>query len=74
MAKQHDYHVTWEIDITASSPQSAARQARAHVKRRGSIATVYTVHREGKEPVKVDLTELAEERATKRLAKKTESR
>jgi len=56
----HTYRVTWEIDVEASSPQEAARQARHHQTKPDTTATVFDVHREGVEPVRVDLTELEE--------------
>jgi hypothetical protein len=37
------YRVRWETDEYASSPQHAAKLARADQRRRGSIATVFTV-------------------------------
>lgn len=53
------YHVTWEIDIdSADSPEDAARQAWAHMRRADSIANVFDViEHDGAETVRVDLQE-----------------
>jgi hypothetical protein len=37
------YHIIWEIDLDADSPQAAARQAREHQTRPGTTATVFDV-------------------------------
>lgn len=58
--------VTWEIDIEdVASPEAAARQAFAYMQRRGTTATVFDVieHDGSGEAVRIDLTELDEERA-----------
>lgn len=52
------YLVGWTIDIEAESPVDAAKQALAIQRNPNSIATVFTVHREGADGVTtVDLTE-----------------
>ena len=48
--------MTWEIDIfDARDPLPAARKARAHQCRRGTIATVFTVHARDGRRFEVDL-------------------
>jgi len=58
-----DYLVSWEIDVfDAATPIEAALQARKAQTRPDTIATVFTVlPKDGRTPVQVDLTELAEE-------------
>lgn len=59
MTEPTNYRVSWEIDVLASSPEEAAREARAAQTRPGTMATVFTVQGEGfTDPVAVDLTEL----------------
>lgn len=56
-----DFRVTWEADVfDADRPVQAARMARAMQTRPGTIATVFDVFEEGKEPVRVDLTKIDE--------------
>lgn len=52
---EREYAVTWKIDIRATSVADAARQAREIQLDHGSIANVFEVSCEGKEPVEVDL-------------------
>lgn len=59
------YFVTWEIDIEdATSHEDAARQAFAYMQRPGTTTTVFDVieHETAREAVRIDLTELDEER------------
>ena len=42
-----DYLVTWEIELSATDPADAARQARAIQIDPTSRATVFTVHGDG---------------------------
>lgn len=42
-AGEQEYRVTWEIDISASSPLEAAREAFGHMQRPGTTATVFEV-------------------------------
>lgn len=39
----NSYRVVWEIDMEADTPAEAARKALAAIKRRGSIAHIFTV-------------------------------
>lgn len=53
------FHVQWEIDIEADTPEEAARQAWAHMRRHDSTANAFMVWREGAdEGISVDLSEL----------------
>nr|BEK71334.1 hypothetical protein KPHV_85610 [Kitasatospora purpeofusca] len=54
------YTVTWEMEIDATSPRSAAEKAWAAQRRRGSIANVFTVEAPDGTRVRVDLEEDAE--------------
>lgn len=58
-----DFLVTWSIDITADTPEAAAREAWRLMRNEGSIANVFDVFDGTGEPVHVDLQELDEERA-----------
>jgi len=42
-ARETEYRVSWTIDVIASSPEEAARKARAVQLRSDSIADVFTV-------------------------------
>jgi hypothetical protein len=42
-----EYSVKWEIDVEANSPEEAARKARAHQTRRGTMATFFEVFYDG---------------------------
>jgi hypothetical protein len=55
------YHLTWEIDIDASSPREAAEKALAIQRDQGSIATVFDVVDEGGDSVRIDLEESSED-------------
>jgi hypothetical protein len=55
-----EYRVSWEIDIDASSPEEAARQALAIHRDRFSIATVFAVTDDRGDITHVDLTEIDE--------------
>lgn len=58
-----DYLVSWEIEVTAENPVDAARQARAAQAQPGTRSTLFCVHNESTdEPIRVDLTAIAEER------------
>ncbi len=52
------YVVTWEIDVDADSPEEAARQAWAAMRRPESTANVFDVLDEDGECTRVDLEEL----------------
>lgn len=43
MTDEREYRVTWEIDVTAPDPETAALLARAAQVRPGTTATVFTV-------------------------------
>ncbi len=49
-----DYHVTWEIDICAETPEEAAQQALEIQRRPTGWATVFMVN-DGKTETRVDL-------------------
>ena len=53
--RERQYTVTWEIDIWATSPEEAARQAREIQLDHDSTANVFKLATEGKTPVTVDL-------------------
>ena len=46
MAKTKSYHVVWEIDIDAKSPEAAAKEALAIMQDPASTATVFDVTEE----------------------------
>ena len=50
------YRVVWEIDIEASSPEEAARQAREHQTRECTTAVVFDVF-DGDKKTTIDLEE-----------------
>jgi len=52
-----EYHVMWEIDVTATSPVEAARQARGMQTAEGSMANVFDVTSEDGDTTRVDLEE-----------------
>lgn len=53
-----DYHVAWEIDLSAESPQDAARRALDMVSHPKSTAHVFSVREFATDdPVQVDLDE-----------------
>jgi hypothetical protein len=57
-----DYLVSWEIEVKASNPFEAAKQARSAQTQQGTRSTVFLVHNEDAEDaVRVDLTAIAEE-------------
>jgi hypothetical protein len=41
---QREFTARWEIDVTDTSPQAAARQAWEHIRRPDSIANVFTIN------------------------------
>jgi len=49
------YHVTWEIDLEASSPSEAAALARKYQTDSNTLAVVFDVFDEDGEPHRVDL-------------------
>ena len=55
-----DFLVTWSIDITADTPEEAARKALAYMRAKDSTANVFDVFDGVGEPVRVDLQELDE--------------
>lgn len=52
-----DYHIVWEIELVATSPEDAARQALAIQRDSASLATVFDVFDEDGQSVRVDLLE-----------------
>lgn len=54
-----EYHVIWEIDIHADSPQEAAKKALSIHRDPESIATVFDVIDEDFETTRVDLSEVS---------------
>lgn len=57
-----EYHVAWEIDLHATSPEHAARKALAIQRDPNSSATVFDVtEMDGDDTKRIDLTELADE-------------
>lgn len=58
-----DFLCTWSIDITADTPEAAARQAWKLMRGHGSTANVFDVFDGVSEPVHIDLTELDEAKA-----------
>lgn len=52
-----EYRITWTIDVSARSPEEAARKAREIQLRKDSIADVFEV-RSGKDVHRIDLSEL----------------
>ncbi len=59
-----EYLVTWQMDITASSPEEAARKAKAFQRKEGSTADVFEVFEKdaSPDPHHIDLTEIDEAR------------
>lgn len=55
-----EYLVSWEIEITANTPEEAARKALAVQRDPNSIAMVFDVIGENGGPIRVDLLELDE--------------
>lgn len=53
-----DFLVTWSIDITADTPEEAAREAWRYLRKEDSTANVFVVFGDAMEPVHVDLTEI----------------
>ena len=51
------YHVVWEIDVDATSPSDAAKQALALVQEPGTHAVVFDIFSEDGESTRVDLLE-----------------
>ena len=49
------YHVVWEIDVEANSPQEAAAEAHRLVRKPDTTATVYDVFDGEGEVTRVDL-------------------
>jgi len=52
-----NYVVSWEIDISAATPEAAAREAFSHMQRPGTTATCFTVTDEAGDSTSVDLLE-----------------
>lgn len=55
-----DYLVQWEINITADSPEAAAREAWYYMRKPDSTANVFDVVGEEGPTVRIDLTALDE--------------
>jgi hypothetical protein len=55
------YHITWEIEVDAASPEAAAKQALNIQRGHGSIATVFTVVDEKGESKIIDLEKINQE-------------
>lgn len=51
----NEYSVTWQIDVTASTPEEAARKARQYQTDPNTTATVFDVTGEDGETTRVDL-------------------
>lgn len=66
-SRMKDFVVEWQIDIVAATPEAAARKAWAAMRRRGSIANSFDVIDQDGEVHKIDLMEIGQERATRRL-------
>lgn len=59
--RETEYSVTWRIELTASSPRDAAKQAHAIQRDAKSLATVFDVcSLEDASTVRVDLAESAD--------------
>ena len=59
--EEREYLVTWQIDITASSPEEAAHKARAIQLNPDSIADVFIIKAHQSEDfVTIDLSEMDE--------------
>lgn len=57
-----EYRCVWEIDVTADSPEDAARQARAMQQDQDAMVGVFTVKElPNGEPTVVDTDELSDE-------------
>lgn len=58
-----DYHVTWEIEVCADTPEEAAREAWRLMRVSDSTANVFdvTLPDESGETIRVDLQELEEQ-------------
>lgn len=54
------YRVEWSIDIEADTPEAAARQAWAHMRRHDSTANVFTVISASGDQEQIDLQEIDE--------------
>lgn len=54
---ESEYRITWTIDVSARSPEEAARKAREIQLRQDSVADVFEVQ-SGSETHHVDLSEL----------------
>lgn len=50
-----DYHVVWEIDVVATSPEDAAEEAFKHMQRPGTTAVVFDVTDDNGRTTRVDL-------------------
>jgi hypothetical protein len=62
--REREFHVTWKIDVCADNPEQAARLAWEIMRKPDSMADVFDVLAEGQEPVRIDLTEIDQERAS----------
>lgn len=65
MSKEMEYHIKWEIDVTAGSPLEAAREALTIQRDPKSIATVFEVRPMAAEPdvdyIWIDLLQIEKE-------------
>jgi hypothetical protein len=61
MDAEQNYHVTWEIDVTAKNPQDAAKKAWKMMRGHGSTANVFDVFDSDGEKTHVDLQEIKED-------------
>jgi hypothetical protein len=59
-----EYLVEWSIEVSADSPEEAARTALAIQRKHDSSATVFNVYAENGDPVQIDLTEIDEGRGS----------
>jgi len=56
-----DYFIEWTIDLEASTPEEAAREALKIMRDPESAATCFKVYDEDGNPVQIDLTRIDEE-------------
>lgn len=63
-----DFRVEWSMDIEADTPEDAARQTWAHMRRHDSTANVFTVISASGEQETIDLQEIDEAAESKDAA------
>ncbi len=57
-----EFLVEWRIEVRADSPEAAARKCLEIMQDPSSLATVFDVIEENGEPVRIDLTEIDNEK------------